>query len=78
MKRLALLVLTALLGACGGGSGSMPAAGSTTPPAPTVMTDAFVATMQPLVATAPEDGEPTAVDSVVLTMPENTEPEPVN
>ncbi|MGO4380452.1 hypothetical protein [Pseudoduganella sp. RAF53_2] len=78
MKSLALLCSALLLAACGGGGGHNADTSPTTPPPPPVMTDAFTATVLALIATSPDDAEPTDTSNVALTTSEDKEPEPVD
>lgn len=55
------------LSACGGGSSGLTAPSGTS-------ADAFVASVQSFIRTAPNDSEPLTVDKIALTAPENTEP----
>ncbi|HEY1147149.1 MAG TPA: hypothetical protein VGF27_01165 [Pseudoduganella sp.] len=77
MKQFAfLLACAALLSACGGSGGS---SAHTEPAAPPPMTDAFTATVLSLIASAPDDTEPSdAADTVALTTPDDREPSPVD
>ena len=72
------LLLGALLAACGGGSHDDSVAMTPPPPAPgggTAAADPFTIQVAGLVASAPDDAEPAAVDDTAATMPEATEPQ---
>ena len=71
-----MLLLGALLAACGGGHEDV----AMTPPPPTPVggttaADPFTIQAAGLVANAPDDAEPAAVDDTAATMPEATEPQ---
>ena len=63
---LAAFMFVACSEGCGQGQGQTGAAGGSGDP--------FMAAVQQLSATAPEDAEPADVDSVPITAPENAEP----
>jgi hypothetical protein len=73
------LLLGTLLAACGGGDHRNDAAAMTPPPpAPgggTAAADPFTIQVAGLVASAPDDAEPAAVDDTAATMPEASEPQ---
>ncbi|WP_395405405.1 hypothetical protein ACHMW6_02860 [Pseudoduganella sp. UC29_106] len=77
LSRAALaLSAAALLSACGGSGGS---SAPIEPAAPPPMTDAFTVTVLSLIASAPDDTEPSdAADTVALTTPDDREPSPVD
>lgn len=62
---LAILSAAALLAGCGGGGGG----GGTSVGA----TDSFIAAVQQIIATSPENAEPTDVDAVSVTASETAE-----
>ena len=89
-KRAAAIAVTLLaaasLVACGGDGEDFRAPDAPVPtptpaptPAPVPMIDAFFAAVSALIATSPEDTEPSAtVESIVATSPEDTEPVPLS
>ena len=72
MKKLCLLCAV-LLSGCGGGSGDGAYGSDHGGGGSGVKADAFFAQVDKLVASAPEDTEPVAVDAVALTSPDDTE-----
>jgi hypothetical protein len=89
-KRAVIVALTVLaamsLTACGSDGDDYrapdtpaPAPVPTPTPTPVPMIDAFFAAISALIATSPDDTEPSAtVESIVATSPEDTEPQPVS
>lgn len=67
LSTLTYAIAALALSACGGGS-----SGLTTPSG--APADAFVASVQRFIRTAPNDSEPLNVDEFTLTAPDNTEP----
>ena len=65
-SRVALIAILQLLAACGASNDS------DTPVAATP--DAFVAAVQVITATAPDNTEPANIDALVATAPEDVEP----
>lgn len=63
---LAILSAAALLAGCGGGGGG----GGTSVGA----TDSFIAAVQRIIATSPDDAEPTDVEGIAVTASETAEP----
>lgn len=63
-----------MLGACGGGGHSSNGGGNNPPTSPPAQADVFTATVQSIIATAPDDAEPQATDSIMATAPEDKEP----
>lgn len=77
MSLLPLACLLAALAGCGGSSYSDNT--KPYPPDPPVsMIDAFTKFVTGLLATAPENQEPIAINDVAVTTPEDIEPTPVN
>ena len=79
MRKLlpSMLLLGAALAACGGGHHDGDAM-TPPPPAPgggTTAADPFTIQVAGLVASAPDDTEPAAVDDTAATMPEASEPQ---
>ncbi|MFC0131480.1 hypothetical protein CR105_25700 [Massilia eurypsychrophila] len=84
-KRAVIVAVTMLaaisLTACGGDGDDYrapdtPAPVPTPTPTPVPMVDAFFAAVMALIATSPDDTEPSAtVEAIVATAPENTEPQ---
>lgn len=60
---LAILAAAALLSGCGGGGGGTSTA-----------TDSFIAAVQQIIATSPDNAEPTDVEAVAVTGSETAEP----
>jgi hypothetical protein len=79
MKHLNVLALggaaLVLLSACGGSS--YHGNGTSYSPPPAVQGDAFTASVQSTIATAPEDVEPISVETIVATEVDDKEPEAV-
>lgn len=63
---LAILAAAALLSGCGGGGGG--GGGTST------ATDSFIAAVQQIIATSPDNAEPTDVEAVAVTGSETAEP----
>ncbi len=81
MKKLTLILTTAvMLAACGGSDDYKPAAAippvpvAPPPVTPAPAADAFVARVEAAVATMPDDTEAADIDAVVMTTPDDNEP----
>ena len=75
-KYLSLVAMAMLLPACGGGGGGYGNASQSPPPV--VSGDAFIAYVNTTASIAPETVEAATVDAVVATAPENNEPIPLS
>ena len=75
-KYLSLVAMAMLLTACGGGGGGYGNASQSPPPV--ASGDAFIANVNTTTSIAPETVEAATVDAVVATAPENNEPIPLS
>lgn len=73
LSRVALAMALAMgLAACGGDSDNNVTIGPVS-----TASDAFVTQMLTLIATSPDNTEPTSIDSIAVTTPDNIEPVPI-
>ncbi len=77
MKKYSPILMALLLAACGGSEsyndpGTQAAMPAPTPAPPAA--DAFLASVESVVATMPDDAEGASVDAIVATAPEDAEP----
>lgn len=75
-KYLSLVAIAMLLAACGGGGGGYGNSAQSLPPL--ASGDAFIAYVNTTASIAPETVEAATVDAVVATAPENNEPIPIS
>lgn len=75
-KYLSLVAMAMLLTACGGGGGGYGNASQSPPPV--ALGDAFIAYVNTTASIVPETVEAATVDAVVATAPENNEPIPLS
>ncbi|KAF3998460.1 hypothetical protein [Glaciimonas immobilis] len=72
------LLLSLLLGGCGGGGGDFHApvdlTGANNGAEPVAAQDAFIDSVNGIVATTSDVSEPTSIDSLMATTPDNTAP----
>jgi hypothetical protein len=74
---IALALCAASLSACGGGGHLFNGAGTSNPPVPGPVPDAFVAAVSGVIAASSDMTEASDTDAVMSTAPETTEPEPL-
>ena len=74
------LVLSILLGGCGGGGDNQTPfdrTGSNNSAEPVASQDAFIASVNGIIATTSDVTEPVSIDSIMATTPDNTAPLPL-
>ena len=77
-KYLSLVAMAMLLTACGGGGGGGGYGNASQSPPPVALGDAFIAYVNTTASIVPETVEAATVDAVVATAPENNEPIPLS
>jgi hypothetical protein len=74
MNKLSLMCVVLLLSACHGSSGPGGGVVTTPPPPPATVVDAFVTSVSQYFGPTGEDTDATPIESVVATQPEDSEP----